>query len=280
MEDKIKIEKNTVQETLVIPLLSRKICTDIYGDFFTDSEAVKLIDRLDYDFGDVKKKSKNIVERFGALEVAVRQKACIYEVKEYLKKHPYASVVNMGCGLDQSVEVCDNGTCKMYNVDFPDIIDIRNKIIPEKDRVTNIPADLNDPSWYEKISRDNGAVFFAPGVFYYFSKNQMEKMINGMAEYFHGGKVVFDIGGKAAVKAAIKAWVKKQGIKDVNVSFYVNKVETDIKPWLKKARVSAKPYMYGYFDLREKSISSLFRFIARITDVVMKMIIVRIDFDE
>ena len=110
MEEKIKIEKNTVQETLVIPLFSRKISTEIYGDFFPDNEAVKLINRLDYDFGDVEKRSKSIVEKFGALEVAVRQKACICEAKEYLKEHPYASVVNMGCGLDQSVEVCDNGT--------------------------------------------------------------------------------------------------------------------------------------------------------------------------
>lgn len=279
MGEKVKIEKNTVQETLVIPLFSRKLSTELYGDFFTDNEAVKLMEKLDYDFGDIEKRSGSIIERYGALEVAARQKAFIYEMKEYLKDHPYASVVNLGCGLDQSAEVCDNGTCKMYNVDFPDIIEIRNQLIPPAERVTNIAADLNDPSWYEKVEREHGAVFFASGVFYYFTKEEMEKLMNSMAEYFHGGKVIFDIAGKTAVKMAVKTWVEKSGIKGVNTSFYVGSVEKDVSPWLKHAKASSKPYMLGYFDLKEKSISGLFRFISRIADSVMKMKIVRIDFD-
>lgn len=59
--------------------------------------------------------------RFGALEAAMRQMALAYEVKEYLKEHRYAAVVNMGCGLDQTGEICDNGTCKIYNIDMSDV---------------------------------------------------------------------------------------------------------------------------------------------------------------
>lgn len=280
MEEKIKIEKDTVQETLVIPLFSRKLSTELYSDFFTDNNAVKLMEKLDYDFGDVEKRTGSIVERYGALEVAARQKAFIYETKEYLKKHPYASVVNLGCGLDQSTEVCDNGTCRIYNVDFPDIIEIRNKLIPAKERTENIGTDINDPSWYEKVERENGAVFFGSGVFYYFTREEMEKLVNSMAEYFHDGTMVFDIAGKAAVKMAVKTWVEKAGIKGVNTSFYVNKVEKEITPWLRNAKATSRPYMLGYSDLKEKSISRLFRFISKIGDSVMKMQIVRIDFDK
>jgi len=45
----------------------------------------------------------------GALEVAQRQYNISCEVKGYLKVHPNAVVVNLGCGLDDTFRKCDNG---------------------------------------------------------------------------------------------------------------------------------------------------------------------------
>lgn len=39
---KYKIEKNSVQETLVIPLYGRKMCTELYPNMFRDDTAVRL----------------------------------------------------------------------------------------------------------------------------------------------------------------------------------------------------------------------------------------------
>ena len=277
--EKIHIERNTVQETLIIPLLARKVCTEVFGDFFTDHKAIQLMDRLDYDFGDVEKHSKNMVERFGALEVACRQKAFALEVQNYLKLHPRASVVNLGCGLDQTAESCDNGSCRIYNLDFPDIIAIRNQLLPPEERVTNVACDLNDTSWVQQIPREDGAVFFASGVFYYFTAEQIAHMVNDMAAYFHGGVLTFDTAGKTAANIGIKAWIKKSGIEGVFTSFYVGSVERDINPWLKHAKASSRKYMTGYFDLKEPSITGFHRFAAKIADNMMKMKIVKIVFD-
>ena len=43
---KYHIEKNSVQETLVIPLYGRKLCTERFPNLFQDRKAVELIDRL------------------------------------------------------------------------------------------------------------------------------------------------------------------------------------------------------------------------------------------
>ena len=40
---KYKIEKNTVQETLVIPLYARKVCSELYPRLYHDETAVRLI---------------------------------------------------------------------------------------------------------------------------------------------------------------------------------------------------------------------------------------------
>mgnify|MGYP004687795575 CR=1 FL=1 len=143
---KYKIEKNTVQETLVLPLYSRKLCSELYPNLYRDETAVRLIDQIDYDFSEAEKNSSSLMQRFGALEVAMRQCDLAWEVQAYLKAHPCAAVVNLGCGLDNTGRACDNGSCKLYNLDFPDVIAVRNKLLPAGKREQNIPCDLKDPS--------------------------------------------------------------------------------------------------------------------------------------
>lgn len=165
-----KIEKNTVQETLIIPLYARKMCAEVYPSLYRDETALRLVNAVDYNFSALQKKSHRLMQRFGFLEVAMRQNDLAFEVREYLKSHPNAAVVNLGCGLDSTGRTCDNGKCKLYNLDFPDVIAVRNELLPARDREKNIPCDLNDTSWFERIDASGGAVFFAAGVFYYFLK--------------------------------------------------------------------------------------------------------------
>ena len=124
---KYKIERNTVQETLILPLYSRKLCSELYPNLYRDETAVRLIDQIDYDFSVAEKNSRSLMQRFGALEVAMRQCDLAWEVRDYLKTHPCA------------------------------------------------------------------AVFFASGVFYYFLTQQVRELVQGMADAFPGGVLVFDL---------------------------------------------------------------------------------------
>ena len=124
------IEKNTVQETLVIPLYGRKMCTELYPSLYQDPTALRLMQMINYDFSLLEQKSKSLMHRFGFLEAAMRQTDLAFEVRDYLKTHPNAAVVNLGCGLDDTGRRCDNGTCKIYNLDFPGVITVRNELLP------------------------------------------------------------------------------------------------------------------------------------------------------
>ena len=181
---KYKIEKNTVQETLIIPLYARKVCSELYPNLYRDETAVRLIDEIDYDFSEAEKNSHGLMQRFGSLEVAMRQNDLAFEVRDYLKSHPNAAVVNLGCGLDSTGRSCDNGSCNIYNLDFPDVIAVRNELLPAGEREENIPCDLNNTEWFRKIDSSNGAVFFSSGVFYYFLTEQVKALVQGMAGAF------------------------------------------------------------------------------------------------
>jgi len=277
---KTHIEKNTVQETLVIPLYGRKLCTEQFPNLFRDKKAVELIERIDYDFSALEKESKSFAHRFGALEVAMRENDLMIEAKDYLKDHPRAALVNLGCGLDQTAENCDNGECTIYNLDLPDVIAVRNGLLPESNRIKNIAADLNDFSWFDAIDAQNGVCFLAAGVFYYFKTADIQKLFPAMAKRFPGGKLVFDSAGRRAVKIMMKTWVKEAGITSIADYFSVDSLGKDIIPWMKNAKVSARGYMLGYNDLKDPSVPRLFRLMAKLGDGYMKMQIVRMDFTE
>lgn len=65
------------------------------------------------------------MQQFGFLEAAMRQNDLAWEVRDYLREHPNAAVVNLGCGLDDTGRSCDNGSCRIYNLDFPGVIAVR-----------------------------------------------------------------------------------------------------------------------------------------------------------
>lgn len=108
MADKVRIVPGSVQETLIIPLYGRKICSERFGGLYSDTSAARLCERLDYDFTELDKHAKSTFWQFGALEAAMRQIDMEWEIRDYLSAHPAAAVVNMGCGLDQTGRACDN----------------------------------------------------------------------------------------------------------------------------------------------------------------------------
>ena len=275
---KHKIEKNTVQETLIIPLFARKVCSELYPNLYRDETSIRLIDEIDYDFSEAERKSRSLMQRFGALEVAMRQNDLAWEARDYLKSHPTAAVVNLGCGLDSTGRACDNGSCKIYNLDFPDVIAVRNELLPAGEREENIPCNLNDTAWFSQIDASGGAVFFASGVFYYFLTEQVKALVQAMAGAFPGGVLVFDAANRTAVKMIAKTWLKSAKIKDVGAYFAVSNAPKEIGAWDSRLQVASRGYMLGYNDLRDPSVSGFFRFLAKVGDHGMKMQIVKIEF--
>ena len=277
---KYKITKNTVQETLVIPLYGRKLCSERYPTLYRDETAIRLIDQIDYDFTALEKRSGSLMQRFGILEAAMRQSDLAIEVRDYLKDQPNAAVVNLGCGLDDTGRQCDNGTCRLYNLDLPDVIAVRDQLLPAGEREENIPCDLSGTAWFQRIDASGGAVFFAAGVFYYFLKEQVRALVRQMADAFPGAVLVFDAANEKAVRLMLKTWIKDAAIQNVGAYFAVSDARRELSAWDSRLHVSSRGYMLGYNDLKDPSVSGFFRFLARVGDNRMNMQIVKIGFGD
>ena len=98
------------------------------------------------------------------------------------------------------------------------MIKVRNELLPSGEREYNIPCNLNDVEWFDKIDNSNGVIFFASGVFYYFLNEEVKSLIIKMSSYFNDSVLVFDAAGKMTVKL-ISMWLNSLKVKEVGTYF-------------------------------------------------------------
>jgi O-methyltransferase involved in polyketide biosynthesis len=194
-----------------------------------------------------------------------------------LEAHPRAAVVNLGCGLDDTFTKCDNGLCRGYNIDFPDVIEVRDRLLPAADRETNLAWDLNDYGWMDRIDASDGAVFFAAGVFYYFRTEAVRRLFDAMARRFPGGVLAFDTCNERGAKLMRRTWLKEAGITDVD-AFFSLEDEEELRGWSDGfANLTARSYMRGYRDIYG-DVSLFHKLMIRFCDRWVNMKIVKISF--
>ncbi|MDO4633004.1 MAG: class I SAM-dependent methyltransferase [Eubacteriales bacterium] len=277
MTKKIRIEKNSVQETLLVPLYGRKMCAEKFPELYRDESARQLCEAIDYDFSELEAKKDSFFYEFGALEAAMRQLDIMWEIRDYLKLYPNALIVNLGCGLDQTGRACDNGSCRICNLDFPEIIDARNQMISTGERERNIGTDLKDHAWMDQLDGSDGVIFFAAGVFHYFRKAEVASLVEDLAQRFPGGRLIFDTVGKRGMKLMMSKTLKNMGIDQVEGLFYTDDPKKELC-W-KNTRVTSRGYMLGYYDMKSPGIHAGHRLLARIGDNWMHMAVHRAEFD-
>ena len=95
-----------------------------------DETAVRIIEQVDFDFSQI---TQNI-DDISQIAWIKRSLYCDLVIKEFLEKYPEGTIVNIGCGLDTTFERTDNGKLKWYDLDLPDVIELRSKFVKENER--------------------------------------------------------------------------------------------------------------------------------------------------
>jgi methyltransferase (TIGR00027 family) len=115
--------------------------------------------------------------------------------RDFLARHPDAVVVHIGCGLDTRYERVDNGRVEWYDLDLPDVIELRRKLVGgEGARHHFLACSVLDGAWTEKVDlhRQRPILFLAEGVFMYFTEAQVKQAVLHMRHHFPGSELVFD----------------------------------------------------------------------------------------
>lgn len=208
MSEKIHIELGDVQKTLLLPLWGRSVETQKSNPLLTDHTAAEIIKKIDYDFLEAAKNLRNVSQ----LGWIARSLHIDTTIKRLLETYPAATMVNIGCGLDTTFDRMDNGRLTWYDVDLPDVIALRRKLIPERERRTSLAHSFLDHDWLSSLRIQEKVLFIAAGVLYYFEEHRIKDFLTRLAERFPGGEMVFDATTPAGVRTANRMVLKASGM--------------------------------------------------------------------
>lgn len=237
------LTENTVQHTLCIPLWGRMIAAERCPHLFPDRDAGRIVRALGVDF------SHKALYRlqYMWMNCLIRQYNLAWEITRYLERHPKAAVVELGAGLSCLRRQMGNGTNPWYALDMPEVTALRERLIPLGAREKNIACDLNDFSWFDAIefSPENGVVFTAGGLFYYFEKEQVRRLLCAMAERFPGGVIAFDAVNALGLKG-VNTEVTLAGNKTRSF-FSLERPKEELEGWSERiVNVAERDYFNGY----------------------------------
>jgi O-methyltransferase involved in polyketide biosynthesis len=164
MTDKININLGNVQKTLFLPLWGRAVESRKRKPLLIDETAIKIIEQVDYDFSPMTQNLDELTQ----IAWIKRSLFCDRVIEKFLTNYPEGTIVNIGCGLDTTFERIDNGRLKWYDLDLPDVIELRSMFVKENERRKFIATSFLEKEWLKKIEVRGNVLFIAAGVFYYF----------------------------------------------------------------------------------------------------------------
>ena len=188
---------DNVAETLLIPLYIRAIESQRPDALIKDEKAVALVWQMDYDFSRIKQAG---IDEHVQVALVLRNREFDHHAEDFLARHPEAVVVHIGCGLDSRFErVCseqpDNGQVEWYDLDLPQVIELRRKLIgDEGTRYHLLACSVLDRAWLDtvRVHRQRPFLFLAEGILMFFEEAQVKSLVLTLKEHFPGAELVLD----------------------------------------------------------------------------------------
>lgn len=126
------------------------------------------------------------------VSIAVRTELLDNATKVFIKNHPQAVIINIGCGLDTRFSRLDNGKIHWYDLDLPEAIQIRKQFFDETDRYKMIAKSVFDYSWIDDIKTNPSVLIIAEGILMYFTKHEVTGLLNKLVESFHDAEMILE----------------------------------------------------------------------------------------
>ena len=102
-------------------------------------------------------------------------------------------MLHVGCGLDDRVFRLDPGPdVEWYDVDYPDVIALVERLYPAREHYHPVAASVTDPAWLSAIPADRPVLLIAEGLTYYLTRDDGVALLRRVVEHFPSGELHFD----------------------------------------------------------------------------------------
>jgi O-methyltransferase involved in polyketide biosynthesis len=197
MSEKASQTLSGVAETLLLPLYNRAMESQRPDAMLKDEKAVELVTQMRLDFSRVRQIP--MPDLLKVMRILFTREFDRY-ARDFVSRHPDAVVVHIGCGLDSRFERVDDGQVEWYDLDLPEVIDLRRKLIgDEAGRYHLLGCSVLENAWLEEVSAHSirlhapcSILFLAETVFVYFTEAQVKWLAITLCDHFPGAELVFD----------------------------------------------------------------------------------------
>lgn len=158
-----------------------------------DRKAEEIIGNLDYDF--------SLADKDAAMHSGVIARTIVLDrfVGAWLEKNPGAVVVNIACGLDTRCYRM-NGYSHWYNLDLPETIAVREKLLPEDGAISQIAMSAME-DWGALVTEDDTSVLvIIEGLTMYLSEADVKRIFAVIAGRFKMASVFVETMNPMIVK--------------------------------------------------------------------------------
>ena len=192
-----KIHLTGVKQTLLVTLYARAMESRSANPILKDPSAEDVVERLDYPFGALK------LHKDDQLRFVMRAKLLDTWTVEFLAANPRATVLSLGCGLEGRIlRVNPPSSANWYDLDYPDVIALRQHFFQERPGYHMIASSVTDPGWLDAVPGSGRVMVIAEGLLMYLSEHEVRELLGRMLDHFSGGLLAFDALMPMAVRVA------------------------------------------------------------------------------
>jgi O-methyltransferase involved in polyketide biosynthesis len=200
---------NGPPQTMLATLYAKALDADAPRPILGDLYAKAAVARIDYDW------ERTSVNARRAPSVAIRTAHFDNWTRQFLAVHEEAVVLHVGCGLDARVYRVDPGPgVRWYDIDYPEVIGLRERVYPDRMNYRMLPASVTDPSWLADIPTDRPVLFLGEGLTPYLARDDGLALLRRVVDRFPSGEFQFDAFSTFGIRSqVINPVVRRSGSK-------------------------------------------------------------------
>lgn len=169
------------------------ICNETIQDkpIIEDWLACSIAEKINCDYANEKINTNKRVES------ALIRKYYDIQVTHFIKNNENPIVIILGCGLDTRYSRIDESTSHsvFYEIDTPEVISIRETVIPSTANDRNVQEYLLSEKWIKSIIKKhkNGQfMIILENLLIHFEKNDIENLFKNISKHFSNCEIHFD----------------------------------------------------------------------------------------
>lgn len=258
-----------ISKTLLIPLWCRYKDAISNKPVYNDKDSIEIIKNLKYDFS-VFEQMPDYLKSPTIGDLVIRAEIIDESIKDIISQYNELNIINLGCGLDNRFKKFSQKIIHFYDVDLEEVINLKKQFYNENQNYTMISSDIFAINNYINTINKIPTIIIAEGIFMYYKKEQVFKLINELKNSFGKTYFIIETGGKL-IELFPHPVFKKMGI-DIKYN-WGNFMEFAIKKNLDNIKISKKIHIFEY-DYEWKHLNFLFALFPFIKNLIGSKILI------